>query len=242
MNERSKKLYFVPKNNICSYALAPKSHCLLFLILWVQGQGVAFCVPVSVSVPYHNVLQPLQEINGKVGKEKATYPISTVKLYEGNAYLRLQSEKGTPTISCKITSEEKKEKKHKKKRDREGGGKERERKKHKRHHHKDKDKEKEKDKEKGKRKHANGHYPLPPIVDPSKRHRDKVFSFSFSFLIVPLCHAWNVLIWQTFIYNQHIDSYGLAGRFHIYTDKTYCSNFSYLGFKIILRLERQVSN
>ncbi|KAF3321658.1 mediator of RNA polymerase II transcription subunit 19a-like isoform X3 [Carex littledalei] len=82
-------------------------------------------------------------------------------------------EKGTPTISCKITSEEEKEKKHKKKRDREGGDKERERKKHKHRHHKDKDKEIEKDKEKEKRKHANGHYPLPPIVDPSKRHHDK---------------------------------------------------------------------
>lgn len=114
----------------------------------------------------------------------------------------LQSEKGKPTISCKIASEEEKEKKHKKKKDREGGDKDREHKKHKHRHHKDKEKEKEKDKEKEKRKHANGHYTLPPLVDPSKRHHDKVlilFVVLFlSFLIASLCHARKVLFWQTF--------------------------------------------
>jgi hypothetical protein len=89
---------------------------------------------------------------------------------EMHIYL-LQSEKGKPTISCKVTSEEK-AKKHKKKKDREGGDKDREHKKHKHRHHKDKEKEK--------KKHANGHY----VVDPSKRQHDKVF-ISFCSVLCP---------------------------------------------------------
>ncbi|KAJ4746270.1 mediator of RNA polymerase II transcription subunit [Rhynchospora pubera] len=76
------------------------------------------------------------------------------QLRENGTVILPLSEKGTPTISCKATSEEEKEKKHKKKKDREGRDKDREHKKHKHRHHKgkDKDKGKEKDKEREKEK------------------------------------------------------------------------------------------
>ncbi|KAK8458645.1 hypothetical protein SEVIR_3G412100v4 [Setaria viridis] len=85
------------------------------------------------------------------------------------------AEKGIPTISGKPKSESKdKEKKHKKHKDKDRD-KDKEHKKHK-HRHKDRSKDKDKDKDKDKKKDKSGHH--DSAGDHSKKHHDKVGSFS----------------------------------------------------------------
>jgi hypothetical protein len=86
-----------------------------------------------------------------------------------------QTEKGIPTISGKPKSECKDtEKKHKKHKDRDRD-KDKEHEKHK-HRHKDRSKGKDKDKDKDKKKDKSGHH--DSAGDHSKKHHDKVGSFS----------------------------------------------------------------
>lgn len=86
-----------------------------------------------------------------------------------------QTEKGVPTISGKPKSESKdKEKKHKKHKDKDRD-KDKEHKKHK-HRHKDRSKDKDKDRDKDKKKDKSGHHDSGG--DHSKKHHDKVGSFS----------------------------------------------------------------
>jgi hypothetical protein len=84
-----------------------------------------------------------------------------------------QTEKGIPTISGKPKSESKdKEKKHKKHKDK-VRDKDKE---HKKHKHRHKDRSKDKDKDKDKKKDKSGHH--DSAGDHSKKHHDKVGSFS----------------------------------------------------------------